>query len=326
MERDASVPGVQADLVLEAGGVKGAALVGAVAELGDAGYRFARIAGSSAGAVAAALTAGLAAAGEPPGRVAELARQIELRRLPDRRGVARLGPPGAALAVLLHDGVYAGRYLRDRLGGLLRELGVATFGDLRLPPDPGGDLPPERRYRLVTAAADLSRRRLARLPWDAAAYGLDPDDLPVADAVVASAAIPFVFRPVRLAGATLVDGALLSQFPIGLFDRRDGRVPRWPTFGVRLSAHRPPSPRPVRGPLALGRAAVATVLEAGDAPYVDDPCVQRRSIFVDTDHVSPLAFDLPVAGQEALVDQGCRAASAFLATWDFAAYLRECRT
>jgi NTE family protein len=41
---------VQADLVLEGGGVKGIALVGAVTALADAGYSFPRVAGSSAGA------------------------------------------------------------------------------------------------------------------------------------------------------------------------------------------------------------------------------------------------------------------------------------
>ena len=53
----------RADLVLEGGGVKGIALVGAVTALDEAGYSFPRVAGSSAGAVVAALVAALASAG-----------------------------------------------------------------------------------------------------------------------------------------------------------------------------------------------------------------------------------------------------------------------
>ena len=32
------------------------------------------------------------------------------------------------------------------------------------------------------------------------------------------------------------DGGMLSNFPVGVFDRTDGNPPRWPTFGVKLSA------------------------------------------------------------------------------------------
>src|SRR5699024_5930985 len=54
-----------ADLVLEGGGVKGVALVGAVEELVASGYRFERVAGTSAGAITGAVIAALTSAGEP---------------------------------------------------------------------------------------------------------------------------------------------------------------------------------------------------------------------------------------------------------------------
>ena len=53
------------DLVLEGGGVKGIGLVGAVLTLADAGYRFPRVAGTSAGAITAALIAALQRSGQP---------------------------------------------------------------------------------------------------------------------------------------------------------------------------------------------------------------------------------------------------------------------
>lgn len=50
-DQAAARAGLRADLVLEGGGIKGIALVGAVTALAEAGYAFPRIAGTSAGAV-----------------------------------------------------------------------------------------------------------------------------------------------------------------------------------------------------------------------------------------------------------------------------------
>ena len=60
-------PELVADLALEGGGVKGIGLVGAVSVLAEAGYRVARVAGTSAGAIAAALIAALSKDGGPEG-------------------------------------------------------------------------------------------------------------------------------------------------------------------------------------------------------------------------------------------------------------------
>ena len=54
---------VRVDLVCEGGGVRGIGLVGAVDALAAAGYRFPRVAGTSAGAIVASLIAALQAAG-----------------------------------------------------------------------------------------------------------------------------------------------------------------------------------------------------------------------------------------------------------------------
>jgi NTE family protein len=216
---------------------------------------------------------------------------------------------------------------------------VRTFGDLRLSEadDPGSALPPERRYSLLVTASDVSRHRFVRLPWDYPLYGLDPDEQEVADAVRASASIPFFFEPVTLrspgAGraegsvSTLVDGGVLSNFPVAVFDRTDGRPPRWPTFGVRLSMR--PEGRvqttEVRGTVSLALSLVETMLEACDATHIDDPCVQARSVFVDTSGVSPVDFGITAEQQEQLLLAGHEAAGAFLRDWDWAAYLERCR-
>jgi len=329
--------GRRADLVLEGGGVKGIGLVGAVSALADAGYGFPRVAGSSAGAVVGSLVAGLQRAGEPLSRLEDVMRAVDYRRFRDVGGIGRLPVVGRGLALLVRDGLHEGRYLEQFMTGALGELGVRAFGDLRLPA--GGDaadgLPQEHAYSLVVTVSDLSRRRLAAVPWDLPSYGADPDGYPVARAVRASAAIPFFFepvhQPVRLAGAdgraTWVDGGLLSNFPVGLFDRADSVEPRWPTFGVRLTT-RPPTPphtEHVDGPLDVALAALDTLLTDQGNRYLDDPCTVERTVFVPTDGVSVVDFDLDRATQDRLFRSGWRAAEEFLEAWDFSAHVRRCR-
>ncbi len=294
------------------------------------GYTVPRVAGSSAGAVVACLVAGLQAAAEPLSRLDELVESVDFRRLADRRGLARVPLVGSALSVLLHEGVYSGQWLEQFLERALGELGVRTFGDLHAPAELG--LPGGRDGRLVVTVSDLSRRRLVRLPWDLPEYGLDPDAFPVARAVRASAAIPYVFQPVRVdtprGTATWVDGGLLSNFPVGLFDRADSLAPRWPTFGVRLSPPpaAPPVLRPVTSPVALGVAALDALLSDQDSAYAGEPCTTARTITVPTAGVSVIDFDLSPADRRRLFASGQQAATAFLAGWDVERYVRTCRT
>ncbi|OHV05908.1 patatin-like phospholipase family protein [Mycobacterium talmoniae] len=309
-----------ADLVCEGGGVRGIGLVGAIEALTAHGYRFPRIAGSSAGAVVASLTAALQRAGEPLTRLEEIMRSIDYRKFADPSLIGRVPLVGGVLSLLVSDGLYRGDYLEKLLTGLLGDLGVRTFGDLRT-----GEQPAQYAWSLVVTASDLSRRRLVRIPWDLDNYGIDPDDFAVARAVRASSAIPFVFEPVRVRGATWVDGGLLSNFPVQLFDRADAE-PAWPTFGIRLSA-RPgiPPTHPVHGPFSLGFAALETLISNQDTAYLDDPCTVRRTIFVPAEEISAIDFDITAQQREELYDRGVQAAQQFLTTWSFADYRAACR-
>jgi NTE family protein len=331
--------GKRADLVLEGAGVKGIGLVGAVSTLAEAGYRFPRIAGTSAGAVVGAYVVALHHAGEPLSRLEDIARSLNYAKMRDRGVLGRAAGPLSrvvdGLSLAFDGGVFEGDYLRAWVAGSLADLGVRTFGDLRVA-DEDSSLPPEQRYSLVVMASDVSGKRLVRWPWDYRLYGLDPDEQSVADAVRASASIPFFFEPVTLRSrdesgntvvSTMVDGSVLSNFPIAMFDRADALPPRWPTFGVRLSMRRDGrvSTHEVRGTVSLALSLVETMLGACDARHIDDPCVQARSVFVDTSGVSPVDFGISEEQQELLLTAGREATVEFLEDWDFAGYLRTCR-
>jgi NTE family protein len=321
------------DLVFEGGGVKGIGLVGAYRELSDAGYAIHRIAGTSAGAIVGALVA----AGMPAEDLEGVMRQLDYRRFQDEGFIDHLGTVGQGLSIVFEKGIYEGNALRDWLDRELTGLGMRTFGDLRLD-DPSSSLPPERAYRLVVMVSDVSRGELVRLPWDYARYGLEADDQLVADAVRASMSIPFFYEPVKFTGrdqkgksvtSYMVDGGMLSNFPIEVFDRTDGRPPRWPTFGIKLSA-RPSAPEvekfSVRGTIDLAKAMVGTMTGFHDQMHIDDPSVLARTLFVDTGTVKATDFDIGQPTQSMLFEHGRHAAKKFLGGWDFDRYVRDFRT
>jgi NTE family protein len=327
---------MDADLVLEGGGVKGIGLAGAISVLEARGYAFRRVGGTSAGAIVGALVA----SGLDAVRLEGLMREVDYGKFQDKGFLDKFGHLGQGLSLLFEKGIYEGDYLRTWLTKQLGSLGVRTFRDLRLPNDGADDLPESRRYKLVVMTSDVSRGQLVRLPWDYAEYGLVPDDQLVADAIRASMSIPFFFEPVKLRHAELgmdcylVDGGALSNFPIDVFDRTDGRSPRWPTFGIKLSAKPDANqaPNQIHGTIDLAKALIGTMSNAHDQMHIDDPCVQRRTIFVDTGTVKATDFDLHTEEQTMLYDNGLSAATNFLdgfggaPAWDFERYIADCRS
>ena len=272
-----------------------------------------------------------------PEEVKELALQLDYEKFTDPGPVERLPVLGPSFAVLRGTGIYKGDYAHDWVRSQLNNLGVRTFGDLAIRDD---SLPAEQRYKLVVTVADVTTGQLVRLPWDyRRVYGLDPDEQPVADAVRASMSIPFFFRPVTLTGSTgltstLVDGGILSNFPIDSLDRTDGRKPRWPSFGVTVLPNLPegndkviPALAPLRllGPPHLLESVITTVLVGRDQAYLSQPWVNARTIRVDSTDVGFLDFDISDNEIEALYAKGYAAAEKFLSSWDWDAYLERFR-
>ncbi|CAJ1581827.1 patatin-like phospholipase family protein [[Mycobacterium] wendilense] len=329
---------LRADLVLSGGGVKGIGLVGAVGALRDAGYDVQRVSGTSAGSLVGAVVAAASQSGElSSAQVRELALSVPYPKFRDSRTLERIPILGTAWGLLRETGVYRGDFAHDWIRGELKNLGVTTFGDLAIDDD---HLLPERRYRLAVTVADLTTGQLVRLPWDyRRVYGLDPDEQLVADAVRASMAIPFLFHPVTLKNAagkpsTLVDGGVLSNFPIDSFDRPDGREPRWPTFGVAVVPYLPaPSFEqlipglhlPCRSGPSFLESLLTTMLVGHDQAHLSQPWVKVRAIQVDSTDVGVLDFDISRPQASALYDKGYAATTEFLSTWDWPAYLERFR-
>ena len=168
------------------------------------------------------------------------------------------------------------------------------------------------------------------LPQDIADYGIRPEDLNVAAAVRMSMSIPFFFEPITLKNmktgqvSYIVDGGLLSNFPVWLFDTGGG-IPEWPTLGFKLVEPEEGAPHRVRGPISLLAALFATMMEAHDARYIEDAQFVR-TIPIPTLGVGTTEFDVSRERTEALYQSGRQAAEKFFATWNFADYVDKYRS
>jgi NTE family protein len=323
------------DLVLSGGGVKFIGLVGAVVALMDAGYSIQRVSGVSGGSVVGAIVAAASQGDQlTAAEVKELALSVPLHTWRDAGPVPIVGP---LWGFFRDTGFYRGDVAHDWIRSELKNLGVTTFGDLAYD-DP--NLLPERRYRAMVSVADLTTGQLVRLPWDyRRVYGLDPNEQPVADAVRASMAVPFFYRPATVTSATgrkstLVDGGVLSNFPIDSFDRPDGRPPEWPTFGVTVVpklneglVEMVPALKPLRlfGQSSLLESLLTTMLVGHDQAHLNLPWVSVRAIKVNSTDVGVLDFDVSRPDLEELYENGYAATEQFLQTWDWPDYLQRFR-
>ncbi|WP_236981050.1 MULTISPECIES: patatin-like phospholipase family protein [Mycobacterium] len=327
------------DLVLSGGGVKGVGLVGAAVAVLDAGYTLKRVSGVSAGSLVGSILAAAANGNQlTTDQIKEIALTLPYDKFRDSGPVGQLPLVGSAWGLLRENGLYRGDFAHQWIRSELKNLGVTTFGDLALT---DRQISVERRYRLAVTVTDITTGQLARLPWDyQRLYGLDPDEQFVADAVRASMSIPFFFRPVTLTSntgltSTLVDGGVLSNFPIDTFDRPDCKPPRWPTFGITVVPELPGDNEQVipgigalrllGPPSILLEQLITTLIVGHDQTYLNQPWVKARAIRVDSTAVNFLDFGITRNDAEALYDKGYAAAQTFLSTWNWVEYLERYR-
>jgi NTE family protein len=310
-----------ADAVFEGGGVKGIGLVGAVAFAEEKGYHWANLAGTSAGAIVASLLA----AGYTGAELKNLMSNIDYAKFKDKKGLS-IPVAGPLSNLIFEKGIYDGQYFEKLLRDLLRKKNVRTFRDLI-----SDEFKDDERYRfkLRVIASDISNGRLLILPQDIAQYGMKPEDLEVAAAVRMSMSIPFFFKPVGLQNKLskktnyIVDGAVLSNFPVWLFDSQNV-IPPWPTLGFQLVESEKGGPHEITGPISLLTALFSTMMEARDARHIQDEHF-IRTIRIPTLGVKTMEFGITPERTEALYQSGRKAAEQFLAAWNFEEYVKKYR-
>ncbi|WP_040227263.1 patatin-like phospholipase family protein [Bhargavaea cecembensis] len=291
------------DGVFSGGGLKGLALVGAFEELERQGMVFGRVAGTSAGSILAAFIA----AGYTPGEISRILSEQDFGELLDRRHSLLPLPFMKWVNLYWRMGLYKGEALEDWFTERLLEKGIYTFGDLA----PG---------RLKLVASDLSNGKMLVLPDDLEKYGVPADSFPVGRALRMSCGIPYFFEPVRLftkdADAIVVDGGVLSNFPMWIFDEKDGSRKR-PVIGLKLSRREEEkSPRKIHNALDLFEALFSTMKNAHDERYIQKDHA-RDIVFIPMDDVKATDFDMDDEQKEELMQRGRDRTRQFLETWRY---------
>jgi NTE family protein len=303
---------MKADAIFEGGGVRGIAFAGAVCCLEDRGYEFQRLAGTSAGAIMAALLA----AGYTAKELSVLT-DTDFNLFLDRDLIQSIPLLGKPLGLLFEKGLYQGDYIEEWMRGLLMEKGKTKFGDVMQ----GGE------SRLKIIASDITKKEIVIFPDDLPKYGFDPMKFEIAKAVRMSASIPLFFSPMiaayRQCESYIVDGGVLSNFPVWIFDV-DG-APRWPTFGFKLVDSS-------AGNCSAGRTDLLSyafnilnaMIDVDQSVYMRDKD-SIRTVSIPTPGVKPTDFNLSPIDAFRLFQSGYESCQRFLKQWNFQAYVKKYR-
>lgn len=312
--------------VFDGGGVKGAALAGALAAAEDQGIEFIGFGGTSAGS----MVAFLACVGYSGKEIGDILVSKEFNDMLDDGGVVlrevlklidkvasswhgsflAKAKAGLALKEVLEKMQDLGLYTGDRIKEFLLEKAKYKIPSFKGIEDINfEDLERAQCFPLRIVASNVLGGQSVIFPRDHERYGRS-----VLKAVRASAGYPFAFRPLEGEGFRLVDGGLSSNLPSFLF-ADEHRIHRIPTFAFDLVS--PPKDLPPHYSLDryLGDL-LNTALEAGDELLrnVSDGVV-HVPIKVPKG-IGTLDFGISSDQREALYKAGYQQAASFLAGYE----------
>ncbi|KUP07650.1 phospholipase [Bacillus coahuilensis p1.1.43] len=297
------------DGVFEGGGVRGIAHVGAVQAIEDQGYSWNRLAGTSAGAIIAALLA----SGYNAKELRVIMKELDYVRFLKKNWINYVPFIGQGLNLLFHEGFYKNTFQEQWLTEKLAHKNVYSFNDLE-------------ECQLKIIVSDITNNRMTIFPDDLEWYG-ETEEFSVAKAVTMSCTIPIYFQPIiwktkQFSSPNLmVDGGLLSNFPIWIFD--SPHIPRWPTFGFHFKREETVS-RYSSGIFSIVKSLLSTMLQAHDYRHLDEEAL-ARTILIPTDSISSTDFGLTEGQKEWLYQAGYSSAYHFLEKWNFHDYITRFR-
>ena len=313
------------DAVFEGGGVKGIGLVGGVCGMESAGYSFRNVAGTSAGAIVASLLS----VGYTGAEIKTEMMKLDFKKFQGEDWLTKLGIAGKMTKLAFKCGIFNADYLEQWLDELFKRKGKTRFGDIR------GTDSPKKTYRFQAIASDLSRSRMLILPRDLASFGIDPDQFSITRAVRMSISIPLFYEPFILTDIdgkkhVIVDGGLLSNYPMWLMDNRNPN-PSCPVFGFKFCSSAPEEPImddyvAVDNLPGLLIALARTSMDAHDKRYINvgngdfNRTIPISDVIMRNgkqESVNAVYFDIKSEEQESLFNNGLTAAKTFIRAWSF---------
>jgi len=291
------------DCVFSGGGVKAYAFMGALKSIEENNLQLERVAGTSAGAIVASFIA----ASYHPDEINQLLKELDLQQFLDAPQITKVLPFGKWLSLYFQMGIYKGDKFEKWLYTILAQKNVYTFNDLK------------QNY-LKVIVSDLTLGKLVVIPDDLKRlYNIEPGNFLISRAVRMSAGFPYFFMPVRLPGknkqkSLIVDGGLLSNFPMWVFENGDGSSKR-PILGVKLSnSIEKNQDQKISNGLDMFHALFSTMKLAHDARYVSK-LEQNNIIFIPIENIDTVNMHIDSDTKEYLINLGKESADEFLKYW-----------
>lgn len=294
---------MQTDGVFAGGGIKAIAFIGALEAMEKKQLTFKRLAGTSAGAIFSALIK----AGYTSNEIILEMAKVDFQKFLDPEPSIIPFSFMKWLRLYKRLGLYKGEELEEWLEKMLQKKGISTFGDIE-----------EGSLKII--ATDLTKGRLVVLPDDLPEYGMVPEKFSIARAVRMSSSLPYFFEPVTLYDgkgdpSIFIDGALLSNFPIWLFMKKDAKKLERPVIGFKLTPNLENiAPNNINNAVTMFTSLFKTMRTAHDLRYISEGYV-KNIVFIPVDDVSTVDFALNEEEKELLIRLGRRQTEAFLRTW-----------
>ncbi|WP_408955355.1 patatin-like phospholipase family protein [Natroniella sp. ANB-PHB2] len=176
---------MEVNLSLNGGGIKGISHVGGLKALEEEEIEVKAIAGSSAGAIIAALYG----AGYSCAELKEIMYQVDFNKFKD----------GFSLFRLIRDyGLYSGNHFLRWIEAKLAAKGINKFKDLRM------------NVKIITSEVTYSKEQVFSKT--------ETPEFSVAEAVRMSIGIPIFYVPYRYQSQLYVDGGVMNNLPLNVFN------------------------------------------------------------------------------------------------------------
>ncbi|BAC13855.1 hypothetical conserved protein [Oceanobacillus iheyensis HTE831] len=291
------------DGVFSGGGVKAFAYVGVLETFKEHHIELERVAGTSAGAIIAAMIAAKYSSEE----IKELVSELDLSALADPPLLTKFFPLSKWLFLYFQLGINKGDKLEEWLIEILERKHIKTFSDIK-------------EGYLKVVVSDLSLGKLVVIPDDLErVYGIKPEYFPVSKAVRMSAGFPYFFMPKKVPGrykqkSIVVDGGLLSNFPLWIFDQPSFK-PLRPLIGVKLTEiTQEIGPRRIDNAIDMFQALFSTMKQAHDSRYISTND-KKNIIFVPIEGTATMNFSLSEEARDRLILSGKDSTEKFLKKW-----------
>ncbi|WP_051931981.1 patatin-like phospholipase family protein [Clostridium sp. KNHs214] len=303
---------VKAMAVFEGGGIRGIGIVGALKSFEEYNYIWKRAAGTSVGAIIAALVI----AGYKAEELEKILSEMDFIKFLDKDSVNRIPVFGMALGIFRDKGIYSGDYFENWIKELLEKKGIVKFKDVM---ENG-----ESKLKVITS--DITLKRKVVLPDDLVDYGEKPGEFSVAKAVRMSISIPLYFKPVEFKHkdgiSYMVDGGVTCNYPIDIFDTDNIKIP---IIGFKFKAKEKDESLTSKGkndPMSFLFDIASTMSEYSVYKELSKRDA-TRTVFIPVDGVKSTEFNITKEKTAALYKAGYYAGKEFLEIWDFKDYQKR---